>query len=78
MECSKTSLTFGVVCRAIQEHANTAHLFGLLRTRRERPADGNTANERDEVSPPHGLSPWAGNSLSLGDNVRHSKFSRDR
>src|SRR5215510_2291019 len=38
-----------------QQHADTAHPLALLRARRERPRGRRTAEQRDELAPPHSI-----------------------
>src|SRR5262249_53828864 len=41
------------------KHANASHPLALLRARRERPCDRRAAQQRDELAPPHSITPFA-------------------
>src|SRR5215813_8781721 len=46
---------FRIVRGGAHEHADTSHLVGLLRARRERPGDGRAAEERYELAAFHSI-----------------------
>jgi hypothetical protein len=49
-ERCKARLSFRIVCREVQKHANPPQALGLLRVRRERPRRGRAAEKRDELA----------------------------
>src|SRR5262249_4671175 len=52
-ECRYSRVTFRIICRAVHQHADVLHSFGLLRARRKRPGGRRSCNNFDEVSPAH-------------------------
>src|SRR5262249_50315372 len=74
--CDAT-LPLGVVLGEDGEHADPARLVRLLRARRERPSCRCTAEQCDELAPPHGAYPKArDHGLSIAGQARASQQSR--
>ena len=73
IESAHTSLVFRVVLSAGNEHTNVAHSRGLLRTRRKRPRR-RTAEQRDELPPPHSMTSSA-RATSVGGISRPSALA---
>src|SRR5262249_1062848 len=66
-------LTLWIVHGHVHQHADPAHLLGLLRVRRERPR-GRAADERDEIAPFHSITSSA-RASNMGGMVRPSALA---
>src|SRR6516225_5542938 len=56
LERHDASLTSWIIGNGVHEHTDPSHMLGLLRANHERPCSG-TAEQRNELAPPHVPSP---------------------
>jgi hypothetical protein len=71
-EYGDAGLLFRIIRSCVHEHADASHALALLRTRRERPRSGRTANEPNELAPLHHSITSSARASSLSGTVRPS------